>query len=163
MKQKSLDPKFKANIAKRYEAEIGTDESRAPLTSTGSEEEAVDPTAQPGGVDERIAEEQRLADNARVPSPHAQERLPSGFESLMNAGADAYMETQSQTVPSTQQGQQHNFKPWAIKDSSSKESTIDFSSIEANHLSTETVEDIESQMAALHGNGIGNRTSPWDI
>jgi len=175
-RQNSLDAKFKANIAKRYEAEIGSDDSRAPSDQQQGEDQKGEDGDEPGANDneendaEKSEEQQRQELVERI--AETEQEMDNILNNAEGVGETDFMETQSQsTVPSEEnQGglsslaaAAGNFKPWTNKDARNKESTIDFSSIETNHLSNEAVEDIETQMAALHGNGIGNRGSPWDI
>jgi len=203
LRQNSLDAKFKANIAKRYEAEIGTDDQNDQQHAESEHRQNNNDDRIPNNDDRITNNDDRITNNDdRIPNNDA--RLTNNDERIEhqinqnhrenmveNTGSNNYsaqsmesmmaeggfnqhhqQQPQNQNIPQQQEHQSvmhpmgnpaNSFKPWAVKDPRGKETTIDFSSIEASHLSSETVEDIESQMAALHDNGIVNRTAPWDM
>jgi len=227
LRQNSLDAKFKANIAKRYEAEIGTDDQNEHRETNNDDRIPNNDDRIPNNDDRIPNNDDRIPNNDdripnnddRIPNdddritnnddriPHNNDRITNNDQQIdhqinqnhrdnivENAGRNNYsghgqsmesmiteggynqhhqQQSQNQNIPQQQDHQSvmhgmsanaaNSFKPWAVKDPRGKETTIDFSSIEASHLSSETVEDIESQMAALHDNGIGNRTAPWDM
>jgi len=220
LRQNSLDAKFKANIAKRYEAEIGTDDQNEHRETNNDDTIPNNDERIPNNDDRIPNNDDRITNNDdRIPNnddrisnnddriPHNDDRITRNDQQIdhqinqnhrdnivENAGRNNYsghgqsmesmiaeggynqhhqQQPQNQNIPQQQDHQSvmhgmsanaaNSFKPWAVKDPRGKETTIDFSSIEASHLSSETVEDIESQMAALHDNGIGNRTAPWDM